>query len=799
MEIHEYEKIITDYEKRTRILEKKLNRSEENRLHLQEMKDKTQLMLTRLMDEIDGANAIIKKRNEELRALKEEAETSAKIKGEFLANMSHEIRTPMNAIIGFSNLIHKTDLDKKQEEYIRKIGNAAQSLLHIINDILDYSKIDAGKFTLEETKFNLEDVMNNLTDMISIKAYNKGLELIVMQDPNIPDCLLGDPLRLGQVLLNLTDNAIKFTEKGEIFVNVSIKRQTREDILLLFEVRDMGIGLTEKQKANIFQAFNQADTSTTRKYGGTGLGLIISKQIIEMMNGSIHVSSEYGKGSNFIFTAQFKIGDVTEEKKNIPEHLKKIKALIIESNRNVREVLELYMRNFGFNHIICPDEKTALRLVEEGKLFELIIIGSNLTGNEGIMALRHIKRFYDLGDMPKFILLTGNMRENLILQAVQEGFDEVIMKPINQSLLFDTIISLFLPVKDNISYHNKNFKYEQQWDLRGLKVLLAEDNEINQQVVREFLEDEKVFVQIVENGLEAYQVLKENSEAFDIVLMDLHMPVLDGYKASRKIKNEIKHFELPIIALTADAMSGTREMVYEWGMDDYLTKPIMPETLFRMLYKWGKQNGIMELDRELTDDGYIHEKINQKTYLKKDIIHTYFRDNVTLYESILRKFLLNKNIIHELEAVNIGNVDEKIRIAHTMKGLSGYIGANELQSQFENLELALRSNHYYTQDYHNLLKVLDVILLNVCDEIEVLLKVSNTIEVVQKESDIYIEQLTFLLEMLGDYDSRAKTAFDKVSRYLKKYFTTDEMKLLSDYINQYEFEEANALIKQKLG
>ncbi len=801
MEQTDYQSIIHDQEKRIKVLEKKLARSEENRFHLQEMKDKTQLMLTRLMEEIDSANAVINRRNEELKLLKEQAEISVKTKSDFLANMSHEIRTPMNAIIGFSNLIYKTNLDEKQEDYIRKIDNAAHSLLHIINDILDFSKIDAGKLTLEETKFNLEDVMNNLIDLVSVKAYNKGLEMIVMQDPQIPDCLIGDPLRLGQVLLNLTDNAIKFTNHGEIFVNVSTKAKTEDLISLIFEVRDMGIGLSEEQKSRLFQAFNQADSSTTRKYGGTGLGLIISKQIIELMDGSIHVSSEVGKGSNFVFTATFKVDKNAQISKNVPDNLKSIRTLIIEENKNVREVLDLYTRNFGFNHVICPDEKSALKLIEEGKQFELIMIGCSLSGHEGIVTLRHIKRFYDEDTMPKFIMLTANMRENLIIQAIHEGFDEVIMKPINQSVLFDTIVSMFVPRAEGTSNGKSKYKETQKkWNLKGIRILLAEDNEINQQIVREFLEDVGVEVSIVENGLEAFIAVRDNYKDYDLILMDLHMPVLDGYKAARRIKNEIKNFNLPIIALTADAMSGTKEQVIEWGMDDYVTKPIAPEALFKAIYKWAMNNGV-----SIIEDSYLSEEVQpdyqeEKYSVNLDLVNTYFKGNIDLFKSILERFLLNRHIVGEFEGVNIGNIDEKLRAAHTMKGLCGYVGSSTLQKLFEEIEQMIKNNEYHSTEFASLLTKTNDKIQKLCSEIEeVVLKLDTDEKIVQESSEEeMIEKISYLVEMLESYDAKAKKAYDAAANFLKKYFSPDELKQIGELIVEYEFEKANDIIKSKI-
>ncbi|MDF1618642.1 response regulator [Petrocella sp. FN5] len=797
--IEEYEKEIRIMEKKFRIIEKKLKRSEVNRLHLQEMKDKNQLVLTKLLDEIDDANAVINKRNNELKILKEQAEASVKTKSAFLANMSHEIRTPMNAIIGFSSLLRKTPLNHKQEDYINKVDHAAHRLLHIINDILDFSKIDAGKLQMEETVFNLEDVMNNLMDMVSVKAYKKGLELIVMQDPLIPNTLSGDPFRLGQVLLNITDNAVKFTDQGEIFLNVTTKKITEKDITLLFEIRDMGIGMTEVQKNSIFQAFSQGDTSTTRKYGGTGLGLIISKQIVELMGGNIYVSSEFGKGSNFVFTANFTVAPNAHHKKEIPDNLKKISLLIVEENRSVRDVLELYTRNFGFEHVVYADKEMALKCVKNKQHFDMVLIGCSMSGHEGIITLRQLKAIKSNLQEPKYIMLTANIRDTVVTQAMHEGFDEVIMKPINQSILFDTILSLLC--KNELSLTQSMTTYsgiKETWDIKGVRILLAEDNEVNQQIVSEFVVSEGGTIKVVSNGLDAFRELNDSDGTYDIILMDLHMPILDGYKATQKIKNQLKHIKIPIIALTADAMSDTRIEVLAKGMDDYLTKPIIPDRLYAMINKWTK--GIVSPENLSWHMAVKQDPIYPQTsHINRNIIQEYYKGNMQLYMSIMERFLGYRNVCKELENVNIGNIEGKIRIAHTLKGLSAHIGSSTLEHHFEHLERMIKDNAYQKQDYYDQLKELDELLYLVCDEIqEVLLelKKDSVLEETMEENAFY-EKLPLLNEMLEAYDVRGKKVFLEMTHSLRKHFSNQDFKDLADHINSYEFEEASTIIKEK--
>lgn len=791
-------KLISKYEKKIKILEKKLKRSEENRLHVQEMKDKTQLLLTKLKDEIDEANAIIKNRNIELKELKEEAENAAKIKSEFLANMSHEIRTPMNAIVGFTNLIYKTELTKKQEDYINKIGNAAHNLLHIINDILDFSKIDAGKLELENIKFSIEEVMNNLADMISIKAYNKGLEIIIKQDPKLPIELIGDPLRLGQVLLNLTDNAIKFTENGEIIINVSIKEKNNEDITLLFEVIDMGIGLDEKQINKLFQAFTQADTSTTRKYGGTGLGLIISKQITELMNGSIDVRSTLGEGSNFFFTANFKISKEAKSK-NISDKLKNLSILIVANNEKSKEVLELYLKSFGINKVESVNESSLDTVLNKECNYDLIIIDSRFYVLEGIKLLRNLKNVISINNS-KLILLTGYVKESQVQKAKQEDFDEVIIKPINQLILYDSIITIFEKEdKTKLVSSNKRV-YNSRWDISGSNILIAEDNNINQQLIRELLEEEGVIVTLVNNGLAAYNILNEKRNKFDLVLMDLHMPILDGYKASRKIKNEIIDFKIPIIALTADAMSGTKEMVLNWDMDDYLTKPIVTEELFEKIYKWINNAEPSQLDmindntcieREVYIDEINIEGLNTRIPLKR------LRGNKELYLNILHRFLTYKNVCNEFEAINFNNITEKVRIAHTMKGLCGNIGAFELENNFKHIERLLIDNNFNNEEFLRIVNIAWNATNKICKGISSYLKDINYY-LDKEEYNTHEYSIITLINLLKSYDSRVRKVFKELYPSIKNKYSTQDLKEISTSIDNYDFEEALLLIKDKI-
>ncbi len=805
-----YKQMIDDYTKRNQILEKKLKRSEENRLHGQEVKDRALNFLKQLKDEIDQANIVIQNRNQELSILKEEAEELARVKSDFLANMSHEIRTPMNAIIGFTHLLQKSELNTKQESYINKIENAAHTMLQIINDILDFSKLDSGQLELELKVFNLEEVLDSLAAIIGMMAYQKGLDLVILQDPDIPFLLKGDPLRLTQVLLNLLDNAVKFTEKGEIFVHVSSLGKNQHEITLLFEVKDRGIGLTDEQKILINQAFAQVDSSTTRKYGGIGLGLFISKQLVELMSGTLEVESDFGNGSNFYFTAQFKIPRRRSSRSyTLPPELKKTRILIIEESSTGRDVLAAYCMGFGFQDVTSTDKVNAVNIIENEPRFDLIIISCRFSGIEGINMLRQIKKILKKEPLPKMIMLTSNMRESILFQAKKEGFDEVLLKPINQSMLFNVLVPLLLAklVRQKKSLPDDN-QSQSTWNIAGSRVLLAEDNRINQEMACEILALEGVEVTVVPNGLEALNFMKKQKDAYDLILMDLHMPVIDGYEAAMRIRSEIKDCNLPIIAVTADAMAGTRERVLQNGMQDYITKPFMADELYRTIYKWliqtQEDSNPMDNQREViinideTADWIIlfwNNGLDAITALKQ------LNGNLPLYFKILDKFMDYRDIMVEFEHVNDDNLADKIRIAHTMKGLAGSIGAFHLQKRFALLERLLKENHYKSSEFKNeseyagkrIAKIVTIIEQTIQQERHLL----ENPRLIPVAADASLDSIKCLLNLLEENDSEARKLYEDMIPMLEQYIPSADLDKISCHIAEYDFDEASVLLKER--
>jgi len=638
----------------------------------------------------------------ELIAAKRVAEDAAQAKADFLANMSHEIRTPMNAIMGMAYLVQKTELTVKQKDYIDKIYRSGQHLLGIINDILDFSKIEAGKLDIEYADFKLGGVLENLSNLIGEKCAEKGLELIFDVDPEVPEDLRGDPLRLGQILINYTNNSVKFTEKGEIIVRIRKLKQEDDECLLKFEVQDTGIGLTEEQKGKLFQSFQQADTSTTRKFGGTGLGLAISKRLATLMGGEVGVESTFGAGSTFWFTALLHKGEISGEPQSFEYNVEGCRVLVADDNQQARTVLHEMLRSLNLRVDEVGSGKAAIESVikadTEKDPYELIFMDMMMPEMNGIEAFRSIC-VLNIPIKPHCIIITSFGREEVFRQAEDTGIELVLMKPVNPVVLRDATLRILCgsgkETSSAKSYEVADISALNLDSIRGAKILVVEDNELNQQVVMELLEDGGFEIDIAENGQIAVDMSVK--KPYDIVLMDMQMPVMDGLEATKIIRQNPDMAMLPIVAMTANAMESDRERCAEAGMDDHLAKPIEPERLFAILLKWipPKQSTENIPQRAFASAaGELPEKpldieipgLNVKLGVSRVL------GKQKSYLSLLRKYVSSqREFVSEITAaLESGDCLTAERCAHTLKGVSGNIGAEEIQAKAVELESAIR-------------------------------------------------------------------------------------------------------------
>ncbi|MFK5948288.1 MAG: response regulator [Methylococcales bacterium] len=730
----------------------------------------------------------------------QEAEQANQVKSEFLANMSHEIRTPLNAVTGISYLLKQTQLTERQSEYIETIHRSMTHVTGIINDLLDFSKIESGKLELESAPFDLDTVMDSVTDFVMQEAERKGIELLYKVPIELPRLLVGDSKRLSQILINLTGNAVKFCKQGEVLINISVKHIQAETVELVFSIKDTGIGMDESQIESLFEAFKQADSSTTRLYGGTGLGLTICKHLIEAMQGKITVQSQLGVGSEFSFTIELGLQIQDKYKSfSIPADLRKLNVLIVDDNRTSGKVLAAILEELSFNYSMVNSGLEAITLLEKQanhKHFDLILLDWMMPEMNGIETATIITHQLKLSNSPLIIMVSAYEKAKVMALADKAGLNGFLHKPVNASLLYDCIMEIMgekLPKTHWRTSINELIR-PVKIDAAGKRILIVDDQPVNRHITTEILIRNGFTVESVENGKLAVELIKQNLSTFDAVLMDIQMPIMDGYEATRLIRKILNKDQLPIIAMTAHALDIERQKCRSAGMNSHISKPV---DVAIMLAELSQYLGISSLSSSQTKTEPVQKLPDHIAGIELKEGLQRVMGNQTLYSKLLTEFPQQyQTLLDSLHtAIAKQQYDLATNLVHTLAGSAGNLSMMPLRSACKSLQKALDQGNI---DNTALLQV-DQQFAQVIESIKSL-ALSTETEVNHNNSEILKSTITSefqqLATLLENNDLRAGEQFKRLSNMKNDTLDKEILNQLGEQIAKLDYAKALAILQE---
>ena len=752
---------------------------------------------TRLYHQVVAANKNLEQkvweRTQELASAKIKAESATAAKSSFLARMSHEIRTPINAVIGLSRLTSKTSLTPEQQDYLSKIQESGEVLLSLVNDILDFSKIEAGKLELEITRFSLDKVLQRAVNLNALKAHAKSLELICNVDPALPDVLLGDPLRIQQILVNLISNAVKFSDRGVIGIQLTLLKQQDNQLSVQLAVSDNGIGITPEQQQGLFQSFSQADDSITRKYGGSGLGLAICKQLCELMGGNIWLESQFGQGSTFYCQLQLQSADHQQATAQLPLDIRSLKALVVDDIALARTVLISLLSEMGVTADQTDNGYQAIEMVRQAKAaakpYDFVLMDWRMPGMDGIETTRRIQQ---LDDAPHILMVSAYDREQAKASLHDVKISQFIEKPVNQSILLDALYTMLeqdMPVRSMPAVSDIP-------DLSRYRILLVEDHAINRQVALGLLKDSQVQVDIAENGLLAIHRLQQ--QHYDLVLMDIQMPEMDGLTACQHIRQQLLLTELPVIAMTAHAMASDIAKSKAAGMNDHLTKPIDPQELYRTLLQYlpAEPQTSKATQLDLAGPTLVEQQqwqqLGECSLIEAERALKNLGGKLSLYLKLLADFQLE----HQQQSGRLHSMFRHQQWQtlyldiHSLKSTSAYIGAFELSQLCQQFETAL-SQQSATEEA----------LQALCAELQLVLQQLSTMSPAAPQHVSFrhlTEALSALLPLLQESDFAAEDLLPALLELASQHPQAQAVEQIAAEIRQVEYEKATSQTVQLL-